>query len=199
MTKQWVGCSPSPSPLLNMPGPHPVKRPRPVLWKRPQPSWCKLNTDGTFTPSAERSGGGRIIRDEHGDIIVGFYQPLIADSSIEAELLALAQGLEMAKEVRGNIWIEMDAEIVVDNIREGCLGASTHSHVMARIINSIRDQNWKISHIHREGNKVADKLASLGYQEQYSNNYDKQSAPPMIKALVHMNQLGFPSFWFQPP
>ena len=97
--KQWVGCSPSASPLLNMAGLQPIERPRPVLWKRPQPSWCKLNTDGTFTPAAEKSGGGGIIRDEYGDIITGFYQPLTADSSIEAELLALAKGLELAIEV----------------------------------------------------------------------------------------------------
>ncbi|XP_042026496.1 uncharacterized protein LOC121773661 [Salvia splendens] len=197
--KQWAGCSPAIDIPLKLPSLQSENRPRPVLWVRPQPTWIKLNTDGTFLPATESAGGGGILRDDQGEIIKGFHQPLQAFSSMEAELLALAQGLEMAREVGRNIWIELDAKVVVDNIIGGNLGAATNRHVMARIRNDLQKFEWKISHIHREGNKVADKLASMGCQEQSRVTFSRNSAPPSCQSVSANGLAGNPILPPPPP
>jgi len=44
---------------------------RQVRWENPSTGWVKLNTDGSADASSGSVGGGRLIRDDRGNWIMG--------------------------------------------------------------------------------------------------------------------------------
>uniref|UniRef100_A0A7N2R6F2 RNase H type-1 domain-containing protein n=1 Tax=Quercus lobata TaxID=97700 RepID=A0A7N2R6F2_QUELO len=43
-----------------------------ICWEKPPSGWKKLNTDGSSIGCMEQIGCGGVIRDEHGNWVVGF-------------------------------------------------------------------------------------------------------------------------------
>ncbi|KAG6437031.1 hypothetical protein SASPL_101938 [Salvia splendens] len=168
---------------------------RAIRWVPPQPGWIKLNTDGSFLGAALMAGGGGVVRNEQGRILGGFAEPFRAGSAKEAELMALIRGLEIAITLGNNIWVEIDTQEVVNMLEKGSQGAAQNRHLMIDIRNKFRGRNVKISHIWREGNKVADSLAKQGRQRDHQITFDQDTAPPLAKALARLDQLGIPRGW----
>ncbi|KAL2476703.1 Uncharacterized protein Adt_37439 [Abeliophyllum distichum] len=71
-----------------------VTYPVAVTWKKPKDRWSKLNTDGALKGCGLATGGG-VIRNELGDITWGFYDFYGTCSILEAELKAVAIGLQL--------------------------------------------------------------------------------------------------------
>ncbi|XP_042012239.1 uncharacterized protein LOC121760668 [Salvia splendens] len=168
-----------------------------VLWHPPDAPWVNLNTDGAFSSSTLEAGEGGLVRGSDGGLLPAFCTPIAASSSFEAELLALIRGLEMAMELSTHIWIELDSAALVSLLSSGQLGAADLRHHMALIRSMTSQRHVRFSHIYREGNRAADFLAGRGVQTPALTYYDPTSAPRYLKALVRMDQLGYPNFLFR--
>ena len=57
-----------------------------IRWERPNQGWMKLNTDGSSLGNPEFAGGGGVVRDEHGNWIVGFSRKIGRTTSYVVEL-----------------------------------------------------------------------------------------------------------------
>ena len=167
-----------------------------VQWRPPDVSWIKVNIDGAFIPDYQNAGGGRVVRDHNGEILAAFAATLEAGSGLEAEVLAVLKGLILAKQYGDHIWIESDSETVVRWISTGQLGAAVVCHSLARIRGELRGVSWRMTHIFREGNKVAELLAKNGSKATTSVVFSRDSTPSLVKALCRLDQLGLPNFRF---
>ncbi|XP_042038364.1 uncharacterized protein LOC121784268 [Salvia splendens] len=112
-SKHWKGIR------LYMSTPECVERRRtrpfvvPVKWHPPDQPWVKLNMDGAYNEVTGKAGGGRVVRDASGKLLVAFATPLDAHSALEAELMAIYHGVELAKECMRPIRIESNSAQVV--------------------------------------------------------------------------------------
>ncbi|KAL1557893.1 hypothetical protein AAHA92_08426 [Salvia divinorum] len=174
-----------------------IMRSLPVRWCPPDHPWVKLNTDGSFAAGSGQAGGGGLVRDSDGMLLGAFCTPLVATSGFEAELLALCQGLLMAKEHGVHVWIELDTTAIVDLLKSRKHGPTALRHTIVQIRLLLQQIQYKITHIPREGNRAADFLAGRGAETSDLTVYDHISAPPILKALVRMDQWGYPNFRYK--
>lgn len=131
-----------------------------VRWHRPPPSWVKVNTDGSSFGSSSSCGG--IFRDHGGKAMACFSIKLGERTAFEAELAACINAINIASD-RGwkKLWLESDCTRAVDllysrstNVPEKYEGA------WMRALDRLRHMEFRVTHIYREGNRVADALAS---------------------------------------
>lgn len=155
-----------------------------VLWQPPIQSWVKCNTDGASLGSTGLAACGGIFRDCKGDSLGCF-----------AVILGIILAIESAYQKNwSNLWIETDSMIAslafksqhivpwqLKNRWENCLLMMSNMHFM-------------ITHIVREGNHCADKLANLGLSVV---NFTWWNYPPAeILEDLSRNRLGLPYFRF---
>ena len=120
--EQWDDCCPKADFMTGSPR---VVRPRKterVQWRPPDVSWIKVNTDGVCKMVSRKAGGGRVIRNEKGDLLAGFAVELKARTGLQAEVGAVLQGLILAKNFGNHIWIEVDGKMVANWLSSGHLG-----------------------------------------------------------------------------
>lgn len=65
----------------------------------PPKEWYTLNVDGCAKSQDQRAGGGRLLRNEAGDWIIGFIHNIGSCTSEDAELWAVCKGVEMTWEL----------------------------------------------------------------------------------------------------
>ncbi|XP_042009096.1 uncharacterized protein LOC121757646 [Salvia splendens] len=164
-----------------------------ITWKPPDQPWLKLNTDGSFNESNGKAGGGCLIRDHSGRLMVAFALPLTAHSVLEAELLAMHHGLVMAKELAKPIWLEADAEQAIKLVEGKEWG---HAHIRRTMVH-LALHKWHLTlrttFINREGNKAADLLVKMGLELSDRQVWDAQAAPRGLKDIIRMEQMGIPN------
>ncbi|KAJ4757743.1 hypothetical protein LUZ62_068118 [Rhynchospora pubera] len=136
----------------------------PPKWKKPERGCVKLNFDGSSRTKKASIGG--VYRNHEGAFLLGYSERIEKATSCVAELIAVKRGLELALENGWlNVWIEGDAKFVVDLLLKPTR-VKSKEHVKhaseIRMLASLLD-HFDASHISRKGNKVADKLAKLGY------------------------------------
>ncbi|KAI8572924.1 hypothetical protein RHMOL_Rhmol01G0238700 [Rhododendron molle] len=101
----------------------------------------------------------------HGNWVIGFRRTMRPMQSLEAELWALHDGLQLALDRKiTQIYVEMDALAAVQLI----MGVDQPRHFLSNIVHDWRFLMRKlgvekIDHIYREGNKCADALANMAY------------------------------------
>uniref|UniRef100_A0A0A0LUF5 RNase H type-1 domain-containing protein n=1 Tax=Cucumis sativus TaxID=3659 RepID=A0A0A0LUF5_CUCSA len=143
--------------------------PIPVAWTRPEFGWTKLNFDGSskgeIGPGVASIGG--VLRDHKAQFLLGYAESIGRAYSSMAELKALTKGLELVLENGWkDVWVEGDAkglvEILAENREVKCMEARSYlRHIKSLLLDF---DNCKVSHIYREGNKVADRFASIGHR-----------------------------------
>lgn len=133
----------------------------PVSWTTPPPPYIKLNTGGI----------GGVFRNFEGKWLLGFtkYYPTL--TNLQAEVLAIKEGLQIASH-RGytHLIIESDSTAALSLLSE-------NSNERMKLI--VQDCRYlmqtmvsvKLQHIFREGNRIADRLATMG---RISNNMQLQ-------------------------
>ena len=194
---QWRKCSPQLDVMTGVAREVKRRKVGRVQWRPPDVDWIKLNVDGAFSHELQRAGGGGVVRDHEGEILAAFSTGFEGCSSgLEAEVLALRFGVVLAKRHGNRVWIESDAEQVVHWLSSEQLGSSEVCLEMARIRKEVQGLDWKVSHIFREGNKVADFLAGIGAQSGIQIEYNSNTAPSRVKALCRLEQMGLPNFRF---
>lgn len=134
----------------------------PVAWAPPPPHWVKVNTDGSFH-DIDNAGFGGIFRSETTSFLGAFSHKVCVSSAIDAEVLAVIESIRVAR-LRGwlSLWIETDSMLVVHYFNKpNCIPWRLLTR-WANCIHIARQMNVRITHIFREGNSVADKLANYG-------------------------------------
>jgi ribonuclease HI len=174
---------------------HPPKQPeiKEIIWQPPPTSWIKCNIDGASKGNPGSLGCGGIVRNNRAKGFCCFAEPLGNVSSFTAELCAFMRAMIIARQHRwNNIWIETDSSLL--------LSATKHPdkvpwELRNRWFNSLilfRDMNCIISHIFREGNKVADELANHAVNlPSLSIWFD---IPMFVRDSFLRNQSGLPAF-----
>ncbi|XP_057830634.2 uncharacterized protein LOC131041518 [Cryptomeria japonica] len=128
------------------------------------PPWLKLNFD-----DATRSGimeGGGIIRDNMGNLVLAYAANFDSISSNMAEALTLFWGLKLALDINAKrLIIEGDSKLII----EAAKGVSRASWMINNVIKDIWSmifwlEEFQIQHIYREGNAVADSLATMSLE-----------------------------------
>ncbi|KAK1312834.1 putative ribonuclease H protein [Acorus calamus] len=150
--------------------PSPPTPPIEVKWIKPKPPWIKCNTDGASKGNPGPSGAGGLFRDHNGRFLLGFACNTKRNTNMFAEFYALHRGLMIWLDTHphftGPLWIESDSLVVVNTILEKTTATPRIKHLVDIIHPYLRTLSlWHISHVFREGNRVADKLANLAIVE----------------------------------
>ncbi|KAL6603181.1 hypothetical protein ACP70R_043542 [Stipagrostis hirtigluma subsp. patula] len=139
------------------------------VWRRPEAGRLKLNFDGSSKHASRRASIGGVYRDHEGAFVLGYAERIGVATSSVAELAALRRGLELAvaNGWRG-VWVEGDAKTVVDVVRRRARVRSEEDarqcEAIAALLPLLGD-DMSVSHVRREGNRVAHGFAKLGHGE----------------------------------
>ncbi|XP_061993498.1 uncharacterized protein LOC133711384 [Rosa rugosa] len=134
----------------------------PVLWKAPPTHWVKVNTDGSFH-DAEHAGFGGIFRSDEADFLGAFCNKAQVTSAIETEILAVIEALQVAKSKGWDfLWLETDSLLIVHYFKHHEAVPWRYRVRWLNCIHLAKQMHVHVSHIFREGNCVADKLANHG-------------------------------------
>lgn len=133
-----------------------------VAWQPPPDQWVKVNTDGSFHDVAHACFGG-IFRDDNASFLGAFSHHVPVSSAIDAEVLAVIEAICVAR-LQGwlSLWIETDSMLVVGYFNKPTSIPWRFTTRWANCLHITSQMNVRISHIYREGNLVADKLANFG-------------------------------------
>ncbi|WRX28180.1 Reverse transcriptase domain - like 10, partial [Theobroma cacao] len=140
--------------------------PKIIHWIKPAIGEYKLNVDGSSRNGQNAASGG-VLRDHTGKLVFGFSENIGPSNSLQAELHALLRGLLLCQERHiDNLWIEMDALVVIQMILRSQKGSHDIRYLLESIRKCLRGISYRISHIFREGNQAADFLSNTGYSHQ---------------------------------
>jgi len=137
----------------------------PVLWKAPTAPWAKVNTDGSVIAGLAACGG--LFRDSTGAFLGAFCCNIGEASVFHYEVTAIILAMEHAATNRWwNIWLESDSTSALRIF----LNPSLVSILLRNRWYNARSLGVQIisSHIFREGNYCADRLANRGHLIQSS-------------------------------
>jgi ribonuclease HI len=165
-----------------------------VLWQPPLLNWYKCNVDGASNGNPGKASCGGIFRDSASEFIHAFAEPLGIATSFYAELSGAMRAIEVAfQHGWHNLWLETDSSLVVaafsnpNNLITWRL-RSRWRNVLTRI----RQMNFMITHIFREGNHAADLLANHGLN--INSIIFWHHTPSFLCNCINNNKLGIPSF-----
>ncbi|OEL30468.1 hypothetical protein BAE44_0008511 [Dichanthelium oligosanthes] len=135
-------------------------------WRKPEAGRLKLNFDGSSKHASRRASIGGVYRDHEGGFVLGYAERIGTATSSVAELAALRRGLELAV-ANGwrSVWIEGDAKTVVDVVRSRARVRAEEDRRLCGEIEALLPllDDMTVSHVRREGNRVAHGFAKLGH------------------------------------
>jgi ribonuclease HI len=176
-----------------------IHSPRPpilkeIIWHPPLPSWYKCNIDGASNGNPGTAACGGVFRNNYSDFVFAFVEPLGIATSFYAELSGALRAVEIAWE-KGwmNLWLETDSSLVVSTFNKSNNSVAWSLRNRWRNVHiRLKDMNIMVSHIYREGNKVADTLANYGLTSPALTTWDE--APFFLRDSLESNKLGMPNF-----
>lgn len=179
--KQNIQCKPGAPRLLS----ENIQRRK---WRKPNPEYMKLNTDGTFREQSGEGGWGFVIRDHLGAAHKsGAGKEFFLQSAFHAELLGCLEGLKAAAAMGiARIALETDALMVKcalegEEYRLSPLGGfiTDVKHLMASefVI-------CKFSYCPRECNSLAHELESFGCKLSGTTHAIRDGVPQQLEDLV---------------
>ncbi|PKU70188.1 Putative ribonuclease H protein [Dendrobium catenatum] len=162
-----------------------------VTWIKPNVPFIKLNSDGSVKNHCAGLGG--IIRDHNGNVLAAYAGPLNKCTVITVELNALSYDIDICSNMGcNNIWLEVDAQLVIQIINNVVLGNPQNFYLIRKIKQSLSTFNFYISHIYREANCCADWLANLGCTLDYFQELNINSLDPMLKGMITLDKAALP-------
>ncbi|XP_019433776.1 PREDICTED: uncharacterized protein LOC109340519 [Lupinus angustifolius] len=167
-----------------------------VTWLPPERGWIKVNTDGAAHGSPGHSGGGGIFRDHNRVYITAFSKYLSIQNAIYAEFHAALHAVTIAYN-RGwkHLWIEVDSSMLLDIFSGKSNPPWSLQNDWIKCKEKLHTMNYNITHIFREGNNCADKLASFGIVSRTHTVWN--AIPSFIFSDYTMNRLGMPNYRFR--
>lgn len=166
-----------------------------VDWLPPTCGWIKCNTDRAAKGSSGHAGGGRIFRGQNVAVLGCFSIYFGICNSVYAELRAAMYAIETASH-RGlfPLWLECDSSFVVTAFSSPGLVPWKLRTRWHNCIHLTRSRGFRISHIYREGNQAADKLANFGVSSKCFSWWDL--IPPFITVEFFRNRFNLPNYRF---
>jgi ribonuclease HI len=143
-------------------------------WLPPEVGWHKANADGALSPGEGTGGVGVIIRDHHGDALLGACHFFPRETDPErVELLACKHAVQAAQQLgTRRLVLETDCAGVVSKLRKEELDRSVHGPLVEEIKVLIGEfEDSMIKHVRRSGNGVAHKLAKEGCINKLCNTW----------------------------
>ncbi|KAL7605108.1 hypothetical protein Lser_V15G16579 [Lactuca serriola] len=143
------------------------KEPLRISWEKPDIGWTKLNYDGSCKCKTGKASIGGVLRDHNAEFLLGYAESIGKTNSTVAEFVALQRGLELVLE-KGytDLWLEGDCktlvEIIAQKRRVKCFEVQKHVSGINLILPEFR--NCLVTHVYREGNRLADKFAQIGHR-----------------------------------
>lgn len=133
------------------------------VWSPPAQQRVKLNFDGSSIGNPGPSGIGGVFRDNEGKIMALFSGPIGVGDSLRAEILALHQGVKLAKQLGlQQIEIEGDSKLVIGWMQSGQLGIWQYRQLIREILSITREVGVWFKWVRRSANGFADTLAKQG-------------------------------------
>jgi ribonuclease HI len=165
-----------------------------IFWNPPLQNWSKCNIDGACSQGKASCSG--IFRNHEAEFLFCFAEPLGNFSPLHAELCGAMRAIEIAYHLNWkNLWLETDSSVVVSAFNNSfepvVWNLRNRWHTTLSLLN---DMNCIVTHIHREGNQVADLLAKHGLSLPTLSHWN--DAPLFIRDSLVKNQLGLPNFRF---
>jgi ribonuclease HI len=172
---------------------------RDILWTPPLLNWIKCNTDGASIGNPGNASCGGVFRDSNAEFLLAFAEPIGHASSYLAELCGAMKAVEIAHARNWtNIWIETDSALVVTTFNNPSKPVPWSLRNRWRnVLVMIQSLNFIVSHICREGNKVADLFANQGLALPSCIYWN---GPPLfVLDDMHKNKLGLPNVRYVVP
>ncbi|CAN1126873.1 Putative ribonuclease H protein At1g65750 [Linum perenne] len=136
-----------------------------ISWSPAPEGWITINTDGSVLHQTKQAAAGGILRDWLGRKLATFACNLGTCTIMRAELRAAEIGFRIAWDLGFcKVHLQLDSQAAAATITGASENDSRHGLTIQKIAD-LRKLNWEtsISHIFREGNKVADQLAHHGH------------------------------------
>ncbi|GAU35907.1 hypothetical protein TSUD_69400 [Trifolium subterraneum] len=165
------------------------------MWSPPLQGWYKCNTDGTSKGNPGQAACLGIYRNFKGEVIGCFAHNIGIATALVAEIMGVVLAIECASNKHWNcLWLECDSQLVSLAFKNPRIIPWQLKNRWKNCITKINTMNFFISHVYREGNNCADKLASLGLS---LNQFTWWDNPPMvIRGDLFRNRLGLPCYRF---
>ncbi|MQM07048.1 hypothetical protein Taro_039884 [Colocasia esculenta] len=165
--------------------------PKIVRWLTPPPGRLKLNVDGAFKMTANEARGGGILRDHKGNMVCAFANPYHElKTSLHAEALALRDGLLMCCS-RGihDVLVETDSLNLMHIVTGQLPRPWDLSLILQKVAVITNRAKAEITHVPREGNKVAECLAEFAFSCVHLNTWDSWAdLPTIVKDPYHLDE-----------
>ena len=168
----------------------------PVVWRPPLFGWLKINTDGAARGRTGESSCGGVIRDFQGLVVKAFCENLgHSRTALEAEIRGFMRAIHFAVDqglhFTHRIWLETDSMQIVKLVH------SNSSDVPLSVrddwiitLDVIKQLQCLVTHIYREGNSVADKLANFAIDSHCLCAF-WDGAPDFVAEEAKLDALGF--------
>nr|XP_009589827.1 uncharacterized protein LOC104087127 [Nicotiana tomentosiformis] len=161
-----------------------------VIWEQPMESWLKVNTDGASKGNPGRSAIGLCVTDEEGEIIYVVGREIAEGTNTEVEAIAIVESLKNCRlQNYTHIWLEPDS-LLLKNIIEGvwkppwCIVDQVEE-----IVQLMEGFIFKVTHIYREGNKLADHLANYALEVGTIECHDFWKLDSQSRRLVNEDNM----------
>ncbi|KAK2361038.1 hypothetical protein QL285_086244 [Trifolium repens] len=166
-----------------------------VLWQPPIFNWVKCNCDGASLGNPGLSSCGGIFRNSDALFLGAFSFNLGISSSLNAELVGAMIAIETAvNKGWSQLWLESDSMLVVKAFSSSKVVPWALRNRWDNCLARISNMNFFVSHIYREGNHCADKLAGLGLTLPGFTWWNQ--IPPQLRDDFGRNRLGMPFYRF---
>ncbi|CAL8167723.1 unnamed protein product [Prunus armeniaca] len=162
-------------------------------WNPPSTGTCKINTDGSRSPTSGSIGAGGLLRDTTGEWIKGFSVNLGNGSVLvlEAELWSILWGLTLAWDSGyRNVEVESDSCDAVSLLNSPTI--PTHplfSIIVCCKSNINKDWRCSINHIYREQNVAVDALSSRSI-DFGPGIHLFETVPDFLKDILYADAMG---------
>jgi ribonuclease HI len=120
-------------------------------------------TDGGAEPNPGKAGIGVVIKDEHGKVVASISKAIGHATNNQAEYRAIITALEKAVQLGAEqVSLRADSELVVKQLNGRYRVKNADLKPLYRRVMELRDrlQRFTVTHIPRERNREADRLAS---------------------------------------
>jgi len=109
-------------------------------------------------------GGWVVVLRDHNSLFLGaFAQNLNTNSAFNAEVLGAITAIDIATEKNWtNLWLETDSKHVTLAFKNKEMVPWSLGNRWLNCLDDIKQMNFLISHVYREGNSCADSLANVG-------------------------------------
>jgi hypothetical protein len=116
-------------------------------------------------------------------------------NAFQAELIGIMQAIELAHHhIWWNLWLETDSMMATLAYKSPSLIPWQLRIRWSNCMVLLKDMNFIMSHVYREGTSLADKLASMAFDSIGFTWFN--SIPNPVLEIYNHNRLCLPCFWF---